>query len=165
MTKALLITINIDEGPFNYHIYIYCHIYFPWTPPFLKRNTVCKRLNPPNAKLFRVCFRGVSHRCAFVKLSAKEGGIAPSWGSANFPNKVSPDIIWGITAIVSQHRAIIVAHVCRDLLSRYTRFAADFLRILGLSRCGSGIALHPPKKALSHLSSFNCQGCRTSSCL
>ena len=41
----------------------------------------------------------------------------------------------------------IVAHVCGDPLSRYryraTRVAADFLRILGFSRCSSGIALHP----------------------
>ena len=41
----------------------------------------------------------------------------------------------------------IVAHVCGDPLSRYTcratRVAADFLRILGLFRCSSSIALHP----------------------
>ena len=42
----------------------------------------------------------------------------------------------------------IVAHVCGDPLSRSTcratRVAADFLRILGVFRCSSGIALHPP---------------------
>ena len=63
----------------------------------------------------------------------------------------------------------IVAHVCGDPLSRYTcratSVAADFLRILGFFRCSSSIALHPPKKALSHLSPLNCQECRTSSCL
>ena len=34
---------------------------------------------------------GVSHRCACVKLIAK-GGIAPFWGSANLPEKVSRDM-------------------------------------------------------------------------
>ena len=32
---------------------------------------------------------GVSHRCACVKLSTKVGGIAPSSGAANLPEKVS----------------------------------------------------------------------------
>ena len=34
---------------------------------------------------------GVSHRCACVKLGTK-GGIAPFWGNANFPLKVSRDM-------------------------------------------------------------------------
>ena len=34
---------------------------------------------------------GVSHRCACVKLGAK-GGIAPLWGGASFPEKVSCDM-------------------------------------------------------------------------
>ena len=38
----------------------------------------------------------------------------------------------------------IVAHVCGDPLSRYTRATADLLWILGFFRCSSGIALHPP---------------------
>ena len=37
--------------------------------------------------------------------------------------------------------------------------------LLGFLRCSSGVALHTPWKALSHLSPFNCQACRTSSCL
>ena len=32
---------------------------------------------------------GVSHRCACVKLSAKGGGIASFWGTANLREKVS----------------------------------------------------------------------------
>ena len=35
---------------------------------------------------------GVAHRCACVKLSTKGGGIAPFWGSANLPEKVSRDM-------------------------------------------------------------------------
>ena len=35
---------------------------------------------------------GVSHRCTCVKLSTKGGGIAPFWGSANLPEKVSRDM-------------------------------------------------------------------------
>ena len=59
-------------------------------------------------------------------------------------------------------------HSCtrvRGTPCRAARVAADFLRILGFFRCGSGIALHPPYKALSHLSPLNGQECRTSSCL
>ena len=36
---------------------------------------------------------------------------------------------------------------------------------MGFFRCSGSIALHLPWKALSHLSPFNCQECRTSSCL
>ena len=55
----------------------------------------------------------------------------------------------------------IVALMCGDPLSRYTChatcIAADFLRILRFFRCSSSIALHPPEKALLHLSPLNCQ--------
>ena len=47
---------------------------------------------------------GVSHRCAFVKLSA-QGGITPNFGEG-LPSLKKYRAIWGIAAIVLQCRVI-----------------------------------------------------------
>ena len=69
-----------------------------------------------------------------------------------------------IYTLMNNRVSNILAHVL-GIPCHTTRVAADFLRILGLFRRSSGIALHPAQKALSHLSPFNCQGCRPLSCL
>ena len=60
----------------------------------------CDACSDSIAKLFCVCWfffwrdalqNGVSHRCAFVKLSTK-GGIASIWGSANVHLQVARDM-------------------------------------------------------------------------
>ena len=51
----------------------------------------------------------------------------------------------------------LVAHDCGYPLSRYTcratRVAADFLDFRAFGRCSTGVALHPLKILVSHLSS------------
>ena len=50
----------------------------------------------------------------------------------------------------------LVAHDCGYPLSRYTcratRVAADFLDFIAFCRCSTGVALHPLKILVSHLS-------------
>ena len=53
-------------------------------------------------------------------------------------------------------RTLLVAHDCGYPLSRYTcratRVAADFLDFTAFCRCSTGVALHPLKILVSHLS-------------
>ena len=65
----------------------------------------------------------------------------------------------------------LVAHDCRHPLLRYTcratRVAADFLNFIAFCRCSRGIAPHPPKILVSHLSPsprYSC-GCRATLCI
>ena len=59
----------------------------------------------------------------------------------------------------------LVAHDCRYPLSRYTcratRVAADFLDFIAFCRCSTGVALHPLKILVSHLSPPIPGRCRT----
>ena len=48
---------------------------------------------------------GASHRCACVKLSARGGGVSHHFGGAQTSLR-KDRAIWGITAIISQYRAI-----------------------------------------------------------
>ena len=104
-------------------------------------------------------FRNTPHMCRanqrcilFLPLFATLALMA-AWATAYYCQEVGPMFC----------TLPIVAHVCGDPLSRYTcratHVATDFLRILGLFRCSSSIALHPTQKALSHLPPLTCQKC------
>ena len=58
--------------------------------------------------------------------------------------------------LVEQGFGVLVAHDCGYPLSRYTcratRVAADFLDFKAFCRCSTGVALHPLKILVSHLS-------------
>ena len=74
---------------------------------------------------------GVSHRCACVKLRTRGGGcIAPFWGSANLPQKVSRDVgcrLVGPSARrppLSRYRAsLYLSHLCFSGIRGYRAIA------------------------------------------
>ena len=89
------------------------------------KNPFCQNptLSDGIAKLFRACFcggieqlsrdilqKGVSHRCAYVKLSAKRG-YRTTLGECQ-PSFKKYRAIWGIAAIVSQYCAMWGHSVC-----------------------------------------------------
>ena len=70
---------------------------------------------------------GVSRRCAGVRLSTKGGGVAPFWGSANLPEKVSRDMGYRSDSIpISRDMGPLVARAIRNVI-RANRVA----RIIG----------------------------------
>ena len=74
---------------------------------------------------------GVSHRCACVKLSTK-GGIAPLWGSAKFPEKVSRDMGYRSDSIAISRDMGPLSYVMNSELIR--KLFCNVLREGGLRR-------------------------------
>ena len=114
---------------------------------------------------------GVSHRCACVKLSTK-GGVAPFWGSANLPERVSRDMGHRSDSIaISRDMGPLSPHNLGDLLQAslvmaglapYLVFSSTCKRYLGIFlrlgathlKCSLFVFLNSLSLSLSHSASL-----------